>query len=389
MTDPLGQAQVIPYMRGLVAKGHQITILSFEKQEAYDRIHKQIENYLNTYGIAWVPLRYHANPPVVSTLFDLWRMWKQAIQLHRNSEFNIVHCRSYLAALIGLKIKRRYGVKFIFDMRGFWADERAEGKLWNLKKPLYRTIYNFFKRKELEFLNIADYTVSLTEQAKLEIASWKEVNDHARVKVIPCCVDTDHFIPSDDKIEDLRTELGLTSDNFVLTYLGSIGTWYMLDEMLTFFKVLKSHYPGAKFLFLSNEMPTVIMEKASSHGIDLIDIIVRSAPRKDVPRYLQISNLSIFFILPSYSKKASSPTKLGELLSLGIPVICNSGIGDVDSIINKGNCGILIEEFTDEAYEEAILEYKSTHFENLRQAAIDKFSLVKGVEAYEEVYQSL
>jgi hypothetical protein len=37
-------------------------------------------------------------------------------------------------------------------MRGFWADERVEGKIWNVKNPVYRKAYQFFKQKEKEFL---------------------------------------------------------------------------------------------------------------------------------------------------------------------------------------------------------------------------------------------
>ena len=37
MTDPLGQAQVIPYLQELSSKhGHTYTLISFEKKERYD-----------------------------------------------------------------------------------------------------------------------------------------------------------------------------------------------------------------------------------------------------------------------------------------------------------------------------------------------------------------
>ena len=61
-------------------------------------------------------------------------MNKAAFALHREKHFQLVHCRSYISALVGLKLKQQKGVKLLFDMRGFWADERVEGKIWNLKK---------------------------------------------------------------------------------------------------------------------------------------------------------------------------------------------------------------------------------------------------------------
>ena len=54
-------------------------------------------------------------------------------------------------------------------MRGFYADERVDGGLWDLRNPVYRLVYNFFKQKEKQFLSNADYTISLTEAGKKEI----------------------------------------------------------------------------------------------------------------------------------------------------------------------------------------------------------------------------
>jgi len=389
MTDPLGQSQVIPYLQGLARKGHRITILSFEKRPAFLANKKVVSLHLKNRGINWVPLRYHGNPPVISTLMDLWYMWQQSKRLHQKSPYHIVHCRSFLASLIGLKLQRKYGIKFVFDMRGFWPDERVEGKLWDVKNPLYKKIYEFFKTKELEFINHADYSISLTDSASMEMKSWREVNEGVKIKVIPCCVDANIFVRSNYDMSELKTELGITEDNFVLTYLGSIGTWYLHDEMLQFFIVLKKHYPKAKFLFLSNVDSSEILQPATTLGIDNKDIIVKYVPRELIPKYIQLSDLSIFFILPSFSKKASSPTKLGELLSMGVPIICNSGIGDVDDIINNNNAGIIVEGFSDKDYDKAIRKFKDTTFSNLRKIAIENFSLTRGVEAYEEVYTSI
>ena len=36
-------------------------------------------------------------------------------------------------------------------MRGFWPDERVEGGLWNLQNPLYKLVYNYFKKKKETF----------------------------------------------------------------------------------------------------------------------------------------------------------------------------------------------------------------------------------------------
>ena len=42
---------------------------------------------------------------------------------------------------------------------------------------------------------------------------------------------------------------------------------------------------------------------------------------------------------------ASSPTKNGEYLACGLPLIINAGIGDSDALIDQWQAGVLIEEF--------------------------------------------
>ncbi len=34
-----------------------------------------------------------------------------------------------MGAEVGLSLKEKFGVKFLFDMRGFWADEKADGRM--------------------------------------------------------------------------------------------------------------------------------------------------------------------------------------------------------------------------------------------------------------------
>ena len=74
--------------------------------------------------------------------------------------------------MIGLHMKSKYGLKLLFDMRGFWADERIEGNIWNKKNLIFNLIYNYFKRKEIKLFSNADYTVSLTERGKKEVHGW-------------------------------------------------------------------------------------------------------------------------------------------------------------------------------------------------------------------------
>lgn len=393
MTDQLGQSQVIPYLIGLSKAGYAITIVSFEKEGNYAKKMEYIKELLTTNKIIWKPLTYTKKPPVVSTMYDVYRMKMLAMNLHRETPFDAVHCRSYISALVGLFMKRKHGIKFIFDMRGFWADERVDGGLWNLNNPLYRLLFYYFKRKEKAFFTEADYTISLTEAGRREVIQLINPAKPMKIQVIPCCVDTDLF--SQDQIEAskreaMAKELGITNDDFIISYLGAIGTWYMMEEMMQFFTRLLLQRPNAKFLFITNEAPEAIYEIAARYAISLSSILIREATRAEVPMVLSLSRLSIFFIRPTYSKIASSPTKMGEIMSMGIPIICNTGIGDVAE--NIGACGAVIDTFSEAEYDKIIHSLPSLLSipkDTIRKRAIELFSLRKGIQLYREVYSSM
>jgi glycosyltransferase involved in cell wall biosynthesis len=377
LTDPLGQSQILPYLIGLASYGHKIHIVSFEKPERYAISEASIRKLCEGAGIIWHPQTYHKKPSVVSTLYDLLMLWRVSVRITRDRRIRIVHCRSYLTALIGLAIKKREtSVKMIFDMRGFWADERIEGEIWTLTNPVYRFIYNYFKRAERRLVKGADYVIVLTQAANEEIARWK-LNNH--IEVIACCVDLTLFDPKriqQTEQDDLRRSLGFEKDDFVLLYLGSLGTWYMMDEMLAFFQSLRASRPDAKFLFLTPDLDAVAGE----------GIITLTAQRKDVPNYIAIADASICFIKPTFSKKGSSATKVAEVLAMNVPVICNGGWGDQEFLQSRVN-GLLVTNPEAGMSEKLFLSVKRG--DSQTDFFREYFSLDKGVERYHTIYRIL
>ncbi|MBL0337309.1 MAG: glycosyltransferase [Chitinophagaceae bacterium] len=180
---------------------------------------------------------------------------------------------------------------------------------------------------------------------------WYSYNSHVPITVIPCCTDMQLFsITSLEEKEKARNLLGLSQNNLIISYLGSLGAWYMLNEMLAFFKILKKSYSDAIFLFITHSDPEEIVKKLEKFALSRNDVMIIKASRKEVPVFTKASDINISFIQPVYSKISSSPTKLGEVLALGIPVISNSGVGDVAEIIKNINAGLIIEKFNDDEY---------------------------------------
>ena len=121
LTDPLGQSQILPYILGLSKKGYAFTIISAEKSSIFDSRKKQIEKICKESNIDWRPINYTKTPPILSTIYDVRIINNLAFKLYKEKSFYAVHCRSYISAIVGRKMQQKLGVKFIFDMRGFWA----------------------------------------------------------------------------------------------------------------------------------------------------------------------------------------------------------------------------------------------------------------------------
>ena len=399
MTDPLGQSQVIPYLAGLSAEGYRFTILSFDKPERYEKEGAKIRALLNAANIDWEPQEYLPAQPLMKKLGYRRAMVQKAIELQGLKKFDLIHCRSYPASGIGRMMKKKFGAKFIFDMRGFWPDEKAESGQWNVKKPWYKAVYNFYKSSEKKFLTDADCVVSLTQAGKDELIkvyskSLGGENLEEKIKVIPCCADLAHFNYNNVKEEDrkaLKSRLGIPEGVKVLSYSGSLGTWYMMDEMLAFFNQFLLRYPDAIFLCLSKEPKEVMDAHLAKSGVDPSKIVMTFSNREELPLHLSLADYSIFFIYPTYSKLASCPTKHAELMGLGIPVICND-FGDTGAIVRATGVGALVKKFDVLNYATALSMLDSlpkAPSAEIREVAHQYYDLQEGIKKYSAIYAGL
>lgn len=396
MTDPLGQSQVLPYLSGLTKYGYHFTILSCDKPGRFKEKKAYVQKLIEDYPIDWISIPYHKFPPVLSSLYDLRALKMMAAKLHKKKPFDMVHTRPGIPTIAGLWLKKKFGIKFLNDVRGFWADERVDGGMWNLNNPLFKQVYHFFKKHEYECLEKSEYNICLTHVAKKEMLSWSNIKAQPlKIEVIPCSADLTLFDANniDDFLKNkFRKELHISDNDFIISYLGSIGGWYLTEEMMRFCKLLFDKMPAAKFLFISPHRHEDILAAAGKYGLPPQQIITRNAGRHEVPVLLSFSKYSIFFIKPCYSKLSSSPTKHGEIMAMGIPVITNSGVGDVKEIVNKYHAGFVVDDFSGETFNtviDEIISGKKFNADEIRHGASEIYSLTNAIQSYLNIYKKI
>lgn len=393
LTDPLGRSQILPYLTALSARGHHIAIVSCEKADRLANDGELVGTICSDAGIGWHPLRYHKRPPILSTLWDLGKMLLKAAELQRSASFDLVHCRSYLPAIVGQHMKHRFGAKFLFDMRAFWADERADSGQWRIDRFPYRQVYGYLKQKESEFFRQADHIVSLTEAGRRVMLERREFEAGGPpVSVIPCCADFEFFAPvSPSSRSRARALLGIADDAKVAVFLGSLGGLSMLEEMLHFFSVYSRREPHAHLLLITPDSPEPIIAAARQFRLAPQSLTIRAASREQVPSFAAAADFGLFFVRPVPSKKAGSPTKMGELLALGLPIVANAGVGDVEDLCTELRAGTVVKNFTEEAYEAALdaLAALPRDPEGIRERAKARLDLAIAVAGYDRIYRAL
>jgi glycosyltransferase involved in cell wall biosynthesis len=214
--------------------------------------------------------------------------------------------------------------------------------------------------------------------------------------VIPCCVDAGRFEAAAQAgtREDVRRELKLEGRR-VFVYVGSFGGWYMTDEMTRFLAHAHRRDPSTFSMILTQSKAEDVAGRLRELGLKDGDFFVGKVAPADVPRYLRAADVAISFIRACYSKLSSSPTKIAEYLASGLPVVCNTGVGDLDELIETDRVGVLISDFTPETYERALAELAALCAEEdlpsrCRTSARRRFDLVDvGGARYRRLYRRL
>ena len=382
LLTPLGQSQVLGYLEPLAAS-YSFHLVSFEKKD--DRTSRErmatMRKRLDEAGISWTPLAYHKTPTAPATAFDTAVGTATALRLALRHNVKIIHVRSYVPALMALPLKRLTGAKLLFDIRGFWPDERADSGMWPRSGRLYRTT----KRFEEVFFEAADHIVTLTNASVAEITQLPYLAGRAPpISVIPTCANLERFTAGPRP----------PARPFVFGYVGSVAGWYLFDETLSLFKAIRHRRPDARLLIVNRSEHDLIRAAVKRAGIDSSALELIAANHEDVPGHIARMHVGAAVIKPCYSAIARAPTKLAEYLGCGVPCVSNDGGGDTRSIVEDNGVGIALTDFSESSLiREADRLLTVVDDPMTRSRCVDTarriFSVDDGVATYLGVYAQL
>jgi len=386
LEDPLVESQVVAYLEGLAQRGHVIHLLTFEPElDAGDKRRREAD--LARRGIAWHSLRYHKRPSLPATIYDAIVGALTAARLIRRHSLDALHARGHVPAATGLIVRRLTGCQLIFDIRGLLADEYVDAGRW----PRNGVAQRLTERIQRAGIARASGIVVLTERVRSHL--FGPAGDD-RVTVIPCCANLDTLDGETAAVERVRDRLGLRGRS-VMVYVGKLTAPYMDREMVEFFAAARRQDPSLALLVLTQAPPaTIVSELARARIPDSDYRITRSEPA-EMGAYLGTADFAICFCRPTFARIASSPTKIGEYLGAGLPVVSGPRIGDVDELLDGGGVGVVIDAFRERSYERAAERIREIaadpacrpRCQELAQAAFSLENL--GIPRYDRLYRRL
>ena len=373
--EPLGYSQVYKYL-AKQSENFQIDLLSYEKKndEHPSFSLSQMKLNLKKNNINWVYRKYHSGLGWVSSITNLISLIISVLYKMCTEKYLVVHVRSYLPAIPLIFARPFTKTRFIFDIRGFWIDEKHDRLNWS-KNSLKFLLLKFIEKR---LFKISDHVVTLTEESKNIIT--KEFNiPSTKITCIRTCVDLDEFI-------NLKKYSGQLIN---LGYLGSVDTAYdfslFLDLVRFFEKYFKNKYKVTILTKQINLAEKQLNELEFDFNWD-VKFITGDGLIESISEF----NFLAFFLIKKPSLKASMPTKIAEALALGVPIICNSFNKDICKFLEDSTLGLLINNKGEMNAATASNIHKMISSDNrlsCQKAAKKYFNLEDGVERYKEIYR--
>lgn len=243
--------------------------------------------------------------------------------LMKTRRVNVLHCRSYIATLIGLFCKILWKNKVIFDVRGYLIDEAVESERINA----YGIKYKVLRSIENILFKYSDEIIVVSEAMYLDVR--ERFGRNSSIIRNPSNVNEGTF--------------NVKKNKKILIYNGSLKDWHMPD---LFFEVINigirnKVFDEVRIISSDKKIASSYLKKYSLQDFDNIKLI--SCNFAEVKNNLVIGSLGWCVIKPTYSKRFCWPVKFNEYLNSGMAIVVNRNIGDLESIVSDNNLGIVID----------------------------------------------
>lgn len=254
---------------------------------------------------------------------------KKAAELIRefNIETMVTTSPPHSTQLIGLKLKQKFNIRWIADLRDPWTDIYYYNQFKHTALAL--RIDKNYERKVVEN---ADLLITVSEDVKRIFAEKSELPIAEKTVVIPNGFDEDDF-----RIANIPTET-----RKIITYTGTISEAYDVDCLLEALCLLSEDSKSQLLVRFVGKVPHSVETKFRSAGLE-IELVGYVDHAKSI-EYLFRSDLLLLVIPKVKNNRGILTGKFFEYLASQKPILAIGPTdGDLAKIIQETQCGNLFD----------------------------------------------
>lgn len=314
----------------------EISWIAFDAEYAMRQHQTKLQQLQQTMKIKGVKFVIHAIPqwaepaPIRAIYIMAWLLW-DTLRLKPR----ILHVQSHSAGYFAYPVSVLTRTPFVLDVHGVTPAERRYGM-----EDIQKTYRDYL----LEWLDtfLISHAHGLLFVSNYMAEHYRPYT-RSHYVIVPCCVDTVLFAPSQQARERIRKELNL-EDRFCVIYSGSFfDKWQEPQDIARFFQAFHLANPAALMVVLSNDDPAKVADFVARYELSPEAIFVRQANHADVPKWLAAADAGLLVRRIDPVNQVASPTKFAEYLACGLPVVITEGIGDYSDLVRAAQIGYVLQ----------------------------------------------
>ena len=343
------QTQVIDWLNLYREHGLEFELTQLWTTNPFDRSRRKFQSNQNELIMAAYDGPFQAWSLFPRTFgldfFDRFIFLFKIAKYLRRYEKVVLFCR-YNAGFIYSFINKFFPGRVFYyaDLRGASSEEYMDKLSFNkcFSKKAYRKIADYYYNSYVSQIN----ATKIFAVSNALIRYYVHLFD-ANIKkfvLYPCLSTTSKFFYDESIRNSVRREMGLTEDNVVFVYTGSLDASYNCVEAIValFSKVYDSN-SKAKLLIIAKKVTdsfNVLMNAYPKVKSALV--ILESIPNQDMVKYLNASDFALLLRENIVLNNVSSPVKFAEFQLCGLPVIISESVYDYASYCKKNCTGFVL-----------------------------------------------
>ena len=237
------------------------------------------------------------------------KAWNKFLKEHQ--EHRIVHGQIGSSAAIYLGLAHKAGRFTIAHSHNTFAMGGLRENIWK--------IYSFPTRF------VADYYFGCSRKAGMDRYGSRVVRSH-KFFILHNAIDPENYVYSENSRYDIREELGIDKDSFVVGHIGRMDKQKNHDFLLDIFSEIIKTRSDAKLLLVGDGEQKKNLNKKIDE-LNLGSNVIMTGIRTDIPKLLSAMDV---FVFPSFYEGLS--VAMIEAQASGLPIFCTNTLSSESKI---------------------------------------------------------